>query len=455
MKRQPKAAKILDWEELESAPNTDGAFSFLRSQNSVINIEEHRPRDLPQVDGQLATQDKTSTVDKTSSVAATSDTSVAQLSREKATARPYKIHRCYKAQDGHSPGENQLYGVLWHLGVLDGPDTKRITMGHIRLAQAANLSDKAVKRCLAQLVDKLAIEVMADEISASRTGHTYRIHSFKSILERRSAAGLRCVVRDKGVRFVPDPTTGSCDSDEARILPTPDIASTSDITSTVDISSLVTVDKTTPVPTDKTSPDTVDKTSPPLGSSLVIKNEKTTTTTTEDLSQIVAALSAYTVADHKAAERIVSGSRNACADASLEEIAAVVHLKAPTIVRNRAIQNPLGLLMRAVPLCFEESGILELRAFWSAEQEREAVAQRERERQRQETADWVARQRLKLEQTLADPSATEAQKARQPASLSNSEHSVRMMASEALRSQRLVSGAMSIEMRDVNAGALL
>lgn len=198
MKRRPDTSTILDWEELEQAPNTHGAFSFLRSQNAVINIQEHRPRDIAQLDGELATQDKTYTVDKTSPVRASSAPDGGLSQREKGSARPYKIHRCYRAQDAHSPGENQLYGVLWHAGVSDGPETKRITMGHIHLAQATNLSDKAVKRCLAQLVEKLAIEVIASEISASRTGRTYRIHSFKSILERRNAAGLLFVVRDKG-----------------------------------------------------------------------------------------------------------------------------------------------------------------------------------------------------------------------------------------------------------------
>lgn len=180
----------------------------------------------------------------------------------------------------------------------------------------------------------------------------------------------------------------------------------------MDKTSPVTGDITSPDATDKTSPATVDKTSPPLGSSLVIKNRKTTTTSAEDLSEIIAALSAYTVADQNAAQRIVNGSRAACPDASLEEVVAVIHLKAPTIIRNRAIHNPLGLLMQAVPLCFEASGVQQLRAYWSAEKERLASAQRERERQRQEMADWLGRQCVKLEQTLADPSATEAQKTR-------------------------------------------
>lgn len=58
MKRRPDTSTILDWEELEQAPNTHGAFSFLRPQNPVINIQEHRPRDIPQSDYELATQDK-------------------------------------------------------------------------------------------------------------------------------------------------------------------------------------------------------------------------------------------------------------------------------------------------------------------------------------------------------------------------------------------------------------
>ncbi len=42
MKRQPRSKEVLDWEELEQAPNTRGAFSFLRVTGPVINIAEHR-----------------------------------------------------------------------------------------------------------------------------------------------------------------------------------------------------------------------------------------------------------------------------------------------------------------------------------------------------------------------------------------------------------------------------
>ena len=372
MKRRLNTPTILDWEELENAPNTHGAFSFLRSQTAVINIEEHRQQDSALSEDGLAPPNKTYTVDKTTTVSGT------PAIRKRSQQRPYKVHRCYKAQDAHSNGENQLYAALWHAGALDGPDAKRITIGWDRMARSAGMSDKAAKRNLTQLIEKLAVDLIAAEDSFSRTGRTYRIHSFKAILEKRNAAGLLFVTKDKGVRFVSEPKEPSLN---AKGLKDP----SEGITSTVDKAS--TVDKTTTVTVDKTLPATVDKTSTPLGTSLVIKNKKTTTTS-ENLSSIVAALSAYTVADHQAAERIVSGSRAACVNASLEEVAAVIHLKAPTIIRNRAIHNPLGLLMRAVPLCFEESGIRQLRAYWSAEKERLEIAQSEREHQRREMSEW-------------------------------------------------------------------
>ncbi len=75
---------------------------------------------------------------------------------------------------------------------------------------------------------------------------------------------------------------------------------------------------------------------------------------------IVEALSLYAVADEDVAKRIVRGTRSHCADASVSEIVAVIHLKAPEIVRSRSVRNPLGLLTHAIPLCFEGSGMIRL-----------------------------------------------------------------------------------------------
>lgn len=141
-------ADVLDWEELEGAPNTLGAFSFLRPQCSVIDIQHHRPRETEESTQVAVRADKTSTVDvmfataqklvnsdnsastndKTSTVDVLSST-ISAKRRE----RPYKVHRCRLAQDGHSAGEEILYRVLWGGGDPIDNETRQITMGFKRL----------------------------------------------------------------------------------------------------------------------------------------------------------------------------------------------------------------------------------------------------------------------------------------------------------------------------------
>jgi hypothetical protein len=399
MKRQRNTTELLDWEELEEAPNTRGAFSFLRPQSTVIDIQEHRRQDLEGSD-ERERYDKTSTVDISSTVDVPAPTP-ASLAR----SRPYKVHRCHTVQDGHSVGENQLHSALWRSGVADpatanDPDTKRITMGWDRMARKAGMSDKAAKRNLTLLIKKLAVELIASEDSATRTGRTYRVYSFAAILQRRAAAGMLYVVRDKGVRFL---TITEVETFATRQTTEPirNVA-------TVDIPS--TVDKTSTVMGDKTSTDTGDKTSTPLRRSLRSK-EKKTTTTYMNLGPIVEALSAYVMADESAAKQIADGSLVACEDATIEEIVSVIHEKSPTIFRNRSTQNPLGLLIHAVPQCFEGSGILQLRRHWAAEKERVVAREMERERQNREFIELAKRERSRCEATLANPASTEKQKA--------------------------------------------
>jgi hypothetical protein len=399
MKRQRRTTELLDWEELEGAPNTRGAFSFLRTQSPVINIQEHRQQES-KGPATSTPHDKTSTVDNPSTV----DVSVSSSTPARRT-RPYKVHRCYTVQDGHSAGENQLHSALWRSGVADvsasnDPDTRRVTMGWDRMARKAGMSDKAAKRNLTLLIEKLAVDLLASEVSATRTGRTYRVYSYAAILERRAAAGMLYVIRDKGVRFQTETEVAAFSGAKA--------TGPTDKTSTVDISS--TVDKESTKTGDKTSTDTVDKTSTPLRSSLRTK-ERITTTTVIDLSAVVEALAFYVTADESAAQKIVASSLQACESASTEEIVSVIHEKAPLIVRNRSIENPLGLLIRAVPKCFEGSGILQLRRQWAAEKERLAARELERQRQNQEFVEMVSRERRRCEATLADPASTDIQRA--------------------------------------------
>jgi hypothetical protein len=288
------------------------------------------------------------------------------------------------------------------------PDTRRVTMGWDRMARKAGMSDKAAKRNLTLLIEKLAVDLIASEVSATRTGRTYRVYSYAAILERRAAAGMLYVIRDKGVRFLTETEVAAFSG--AKATGPTDKTSTVDISSTVDKEPTKTGDKTSTDTVDIPSTGTVDKTSTPLRSSLRTK-ERITTTTVIDLSAVVEALAFYVTADESAAQKIVASSLQACESASTEEIVSVIHEKAPLIVRNRSIENPLGLLIRAVPKCFEGSGILQLRRQWAAEKERLAARELERQRQNQEFVEMVSRERRRCEATLADPASTDIQRA--------------------------------------------
>jgi len=151
--------EILDWEELEQAPNVRGAFSFLAIPGQVVNID--RNSDAQQGPGtppQLTTVDITSTVDKTSTVET--------LRPQYQTGRPYRVHRCSSVQDGHSHGETILYDILWRLGTGSSKEYREVTIGWDCMAREARMSDKAAKRNLTQLISKLAVELVEKEDSA-------------------------------------------------------------------------------------------------------------------------------------------------------------------------------------------------------------------------------------------------------------------------------------------------
>lgn len=85
----------------------------------------------------------------------------------------------------------------WNLASSDPNGPKTVSAGYRTLATQTRLGDKTIKRNLRSLEAKLAIEAIVDENSHTNTGRTYRIYSFRQILERRRAAGLEWVVRNR------------------------------------------------------------------------------------------------------------------------------------------------------------------------------------------------------------------------------------------------------------------
>ncbi|MFT4114455.1 hypothetical protein [Silvibacterium sp.] len=421
MKRQ-RRDEVIDWEALENAPNTHGAFSFLKPLGTLIDIQEIRSTLLHDKNKSFSPERKTSPVasslspnaDAAASITSTVDVLIAdriyeaeplldaKAPPEKVKSRPYKIHRCVRVEQGHSHGEHQLYLALWRVANEETENSRLVTIGWDRMGQRAAMSNKAAKRNLKSLIKKLAVEILIAENSNLRIGRTYRLYSFKEILRRRKNAGLIDVVKDKGVRFV--------NAAEAAALISATGIKQDYITSTVDISPPETEGKTSTVTVDIPSPGTGDKTSP-----LLRKYEEEiegTTTRKPQADEILGALAKYVVADEKAALHIYRDCRKVCADVTPEEVVKVVHLKAPAILRDRSIWNPLALLIRAVPQCFSGAGANELRAQWALEKEYEQLRELERQRQDAEIQRYLDGERSKLQEVLKDTRSSEADRVR-------------------------------------------
>lgn len=125
------------------------------------------------------------------------------------SGRPAKVHKCTRAQDGHSHIEDVLYGVLRRAGrPEEGPSQNVITQaGSTLLCKETRVHKRNLGTVLRGLVFKKSIEILDYEKSSTRTARRYRVFSYSEILKKRREAGLEWVVRRRGVEFV-NPATG-------------------------------------------------------------------------------------------------------------------------------------------------------------------------------------------------------------------------------------------------------
>ena len=116
--------------------------------------------------------------------------------------RRQKIRRAESAADGHSPGEQLVYEVLWNEGTIETEESRIVTIGYGGLQELCRLDRTNCKKNLASLVGKLAIEIVGLYDVRTNRGNTYRVYSPSSILRRRRDSGLEYVIKTSGVRFV-------------------------------------------------------------------------------------------------------------------------------------------------------------------------------------------------------------------------------------------------------------
>jgi hypothetical protein len=313
-----------------------------------------------------------------------------------------KIQRCVLAQDGHSNGEQVLYVALWNEAKPERDDLRIITMGMGALSRLARMDISNVRKNIRSLVEKLSIEIIADEISDVQQGKTYRIFSYRRILENRRQAGLEWIIKSKGVTFI-DPTQYGI------AIPTGDIPGARTLPALSELpppaaSHIQAGTPSNPPPASSSKPP-----APPAGISQrpyrkelsnhpKQPNQKPSSTEIPPdlppkLRQLLPSF------DDAAVRTLVTRCRQHDPDSSSDEIEYCFQVKANQLLRRgKQVTNAVGLMLWAVPKCFEGSHPLHL-AF--REQQRA-------ERDRQAKADQEWKQQLAEYRRLAqDPNTSE------------------------------------------------
>jgi hypothetical protein len=301
-----------------------------------------------------------------------------------------KLYRCVLAQDGHSHGEEALYQILWKAGKPETEETRTIAMGYGEMSKRIRLSFNNTKATCLRLIQKLAIEEIAHEVSYERIGKTYRIFSYKVILERRRASNMEWVIKNKGVEFVMP--SGISVPETSISYPVPDIR----ITDTLPDTDTVSI-------TGRESLSISGRESLSITGTLLDNSSREIfRELSASSSAVAAALSEYGTIDDDAVQKIIADCRRNAADATSEELVHFIREKG-RVIANGKIDNPIGFLIVYVPKCFIGDTLQHYR-----DQQR-----RKREAAEQETAEaqaWAAEHRREQEQILADPNASEEDK---------------------------------------------
>lgn len=273
-----------------------------------------------------------------------------------------KIREAVKVQDGHSLGEQAVYAALWAAGQPYGDDARRLTIGYRTLSDACGLTVNNCKANLQSLIKKLAIEPIAGHTSTY--GTTYLIHSYPAILRRRRQAGMTHVIKTKGVVFVSSETGAPVSGTPAPGKGIPRTGTPHSRSGTPEPDTLGIPVSTTPIKNQELLEEIHPAEERPSSSFPLV---------------VTAARQCGLALDDDAARRIVLRSQAFDEQASELEVAHFLRMKAAQLKNSRTVENPVGLLIKAVPQYFvpPASELASLRQRLASEAEREATQRRD------------------------------------------------------------------------------
>lgn len=367
MSRKPPPLDLdRELDEMYSSPITRPNLAFLHV--TAAPEPPMPPGDAPSKEP--ASTDAASVATASVDTASIDALSMAPASMDVRPTGKWKIHHCASAQDGHSANEQLLYELLWRCGKPVNTDERLVTMSREAMAAQTRITVRNIKDVLDRLMGKLSVERDLEPNSFARTAATYRVYSYRAILERRRKAGMEWVTRANGVKFIPAAQAQAALSRSKFGDDQPSIDAPSTDAASVDAPSMVAASmdvRSTPPP---------DPAPPALGLGLRKINP---------------------AFDSAAVSRLWNACRGRIPDCTVEEVLHFAAIKIGKLRAENQVRNPIGLLLTSVPEFFDPAIVQEFR--------------QERARATAEQAKATEDNRRYWRAVLDDPKSTEEERA--------------------------------------------
>lgn len=249
-----------------------------------------------------------------------------------------QVRRLITAQDAINSYEESVYNALWNARVVwtdsSDPDCRIVQAGYDYICKKTRLAKKSIQRLVARLLDKdfLSIEKPADIYL--RTSTVYRVRNYRQVLKIHSERGREYVAKiGIGMAYVRRTKLNA---------------------STVGAMHKSTVVSQATVTVDATNRSTVARETTNLDK---VKD------TNKDTSSLAAAFQRLRpdMIDRGAAELILKNCRNIVPDCTEDEITQLFEEKIPNLLKNKRIENLVGLMIWSVKDWFTPERVNRLR----------------------------------------------------------------------------------------------
>ncbi len=267
-----------------------------------------------------------------------------------------KVRRIRLAQDALSVAEEAVYDVLWAAKPPPREETVRtVQAGYDFLVRKTRFARRTIQRIVAKLLEKEFIEIHAPADIYSRAATTYRVYGYRAVLDKLALRGrLHVAKMGPGVVFVQRyDNRQRADLSTVAIKPPSTVAISPG--STVAAMAIVTGvnQHMTTVAGEATQ---------------ILRQEEPLQPSSSEFEELRHGLAQQLgPVDDDAVRQLLSQCRLRAGDCTAAEILYFVQHKV-RLVKN--IQNPVGLLLVAVPRHFENNGHAAVRALLGDEQER-------------------------------------------------------------------------------------